>query len=82
MDGLRARLWEPLHLATEGHKAYLKAVEGDPDTVPASMSYVERQNLALGMGMRRFTCLTNAFSKKLENHIQMLSLLQFRGYLG
>jgi hypothetical protein len=37
-------------------------------------SYVERQNLSMRMGIRRFTRLTNAFSKKLENHIHALSI--------
>jgi IS1 family transposase len=47
---------------------------GSPDQEHISTSYVERQNLNMRMNMRRFTRLTNAFSKKLENHVAMLAL--------
>jgi IS1 family transposase len=47
---------------------------GDPDPENISTSYVERQNLTMRMGMRRFTRLTNAFSKKVENLAHAVSL--------
>lgn len=49
-------------------------IRGTPDPEHISTSYVERQNLSMRMGMRRFTRLTNAFSKKLENHMHALSI--------
>src|SRR5260370_41800610 len=49
-------------------------IHGNPDPAHISTSYVERQNLSMRMGIRRFTWLTNAFSKKLANHVHALSI--------
>jgi IS1 family transposase len=52
----------------------MKAVIGEPDYRHVSTSYVERQNLTMRMHMRRFARLTNAFSKKVENHAHSVAL--------
>jgi IS1 family transposase len=68
---------------SEGQKRYSPAectgckqvaVLGDPDPKHISTSFIERQNLTMRMGMRRFTRLTNAFSKKAENHAAAVAL--------
>jgi hypothetical protein len=69
--------------ALEGQRRYSPAecigavkhrVEGNPDPKHVSTSFAERQNLNMRMGMRRFTRLTNAFSKKAENHAYAVAI--------
>ncbi len=78
-----AQLIKVYRAAPEGERRYSPAevasvevvpVYGQPDTERICTSIVERSNLSLRMGVRRFTRLTNAFSKKWENHAAMVML--------
>jgi IS1 family transposase len=80
--GVIVKTYSITHLVKEAQGRYSPAavvavtrdvVSGDPDQY-VSTSYVERQNLSLRMGQRRFTRLTNGFSKNLDNHVAAVAL--------
>lgn len=62
--------YSPAHITATTQAAII----GSPDRAHVSTSYIERQNLAMRMHMRRFTRLTNAFSKKIDNHMHQVAL--------
>ena len=73
-DGSSSKTAEVRYSPAECVGCEKKPKIGNPDPKHISTSYVERQNLTMRMQMRRFTRLTNAFSKKIENHVASLAL--------
>ena len=71
-EGAERRYSPAVCLGCESH-----TVTGDPDPKHINTSYIERHNLSVRMTVRRFTRLTNAFSKKIENHIASVALGYF-----
>src|ERR1017187_3362044 len=71
-EGAERRYSPAVCLGCESH-----TVTGDPDPKHINTSYIERHNLSVRMTVRRFTRLTNAFSKKIENHIASVALTYF-----
>ena len=71
-EGAEKRYSPAVCLGCESH-----AVTGTPDPKYINTSYIERHNLSVRMTVRRFTRLTNAFSKKIENHIASVALGYF-----
>jgi IS1 family transposase len=67
--GAGRRYSPPAVVSTE-----IKSISGSPEPKHINTSYAERQNLTMRMGMRRFTRLTNGFSKKIENHIHNVAI--------
>jgi IS1 family transposase len=73
-DGWERGKWERTTGSREVIGSQLKIVSGEPDPDKINTAYVERQNLTMRMGMRRFTRATNGHSKKLRNHAAAIAL--------